>query len=107
MWAGKVSARHIVVLTGQLTANPHSRVFALAGKNPELQGWDTATAIAARTHNLIAGLLAGLAKGVDLDAVLITYPSADEPDAEPTQQSLADFIRTHIDGGVLEDFFTP
>ncbi|KJL39906.1 hypothetical protein [Microbacterium trichothecenolyticum] len=83
VWAGKESAWHVVVLTEQLVRNPHSRVFAERGGTPELQGWDATAVIAARTHNLIAGIIAGLSSGTSLDDLLIAYPSAKQAPPEP------------------------
>lgn len=90
VWTGRVSAYHVIILTEQLLLNPHSRVFALRGGNADLQGWDVATVVAARAHNLLAGLIAGLSKGVDLESLLITYPTA-EVAAPPTPMTLAEF----------------
>ena len=110
VWAGRVSAYHVIVLIGQLAADPHTRMYALAGGNPELQGWDANTVLAARTHNLIAGIVAGLGgKRIKLDDLLIDFPAparADEAEeAEP--KTLADFIAQRVDTGQLGDFFTP
>lgn len=106
MWAGTLSAHHVVVLAENLVLNARSRVFAIRGGTPELQGWDAHTVIAARTHNLIAGLIAGLSRNTDLDALLIAYPAAAQHKHEPeaAEQTLADFIRTHIDTGRMEEF---
>lgn len=74
--------------------NPQSRVYALRGGAQELQGWDAATVIAARTHNLIAGLVAGLSGGdVDMADLTIDYPgSSTSAEAEPERQmTLAEF----------------
>lgn len=80
----------MIVLTEQLLLNPHSRVFALRGGTPDLQGWDASTIVGARTHNLIAGLMAGLSKGLDLDSLIITYPKA-ETVAPQGPTTLAEF----------------
>ena len=89
MWAGRVAARHVAILTHQLITNRNSRVFAIHGGTPELQGWDTPTMIQARTHNLIAGLLAGLGGG-KTDGLYIEYPKP--PQAEVAQpKTLAEF----------------
>lgn len=78
------------MLTEQLLLNPHSRVFALRGGTPELQGWDANTVVAARSHNLIASLIAALSTGVDLESLLINYPkAADVAPAGP--KTLAEF----------------
>ena len=86
-------AWHVVVLVEHLVLNPQSRVFALRGGTPELQGWDAATVIAARTHNLIAGLVAGLAGGdVKMADLTIDYPGSTSAEAEPERQmTLAEF----------------
>ena len=107
MWAGKVSAYHVIVLIGQLATDAHTRVYALAGGNPELQGWDANTVLAARTHNLIAGIVAGLGgKRVNLDDLLVDFPGPKQPDL-PEPKTLADFIAQRIDTGQVGDFFTP
>lgn len=65
--------------------NPHSRVFAIRGGAPDLQGWDAATVIAARTHNLIASLIAGLSKGDPDPTMFIQYPGATSEATTPTE----------------------
>ncbi len=77
--------RHVLYLAEHLVLNPHSRVFAIRGGAPDLQGWDAATVIAARTHNLIASLIAGLSKGDPDPAMFIKYPGVTEAEMEPTE----------------------
>ena len=89
MWAGRVSARHVAVLTHQLLVNQQSRVFAIRGGTPRLKGWDEPTVIAARTHNLIASLLTGLSGGKSNQDLFIDYPQAPKPEVE--MKTLADF----------------
>jgi len=92
---------HVIILIEHLALNPHSRVFAIRGGTPELQGWDATTVINARTHNLIAALIGGLG-GQDMTDMLIDYPGS--KNVEPEPQNLAEFIRRHVDGGGLNDF---
>lgn len=102
-----MTAYHVIVLIGQLAADPHTRVYGLAGGNRELQGWDANTIMAARTHNLIAGILAGLGgKRIKLDDLLVEFPAprAATP-AEP--KTLAEFITQKLDTGQVGEFFTP
>jgi hypothetical protein len=91
VWEGREDAWHVVILAEQLVRNPHSRVHAIRGGTPELQGWDANTIVLARTHNLIAGLIAGLSSGANLDDILITYP-APEPEQKPEPQTLAELF---------------
>lgn len=91
MWLGREDAWHVIVLAEQLVLNPHSRVFALRGGAPDMQGWDASAVIAARTHNLIAMLIAGLSSGTDINDLLIEYPSAPQDKAEP--QTLAELLQ--------------
>lgn len=62
--------------------NPRSRVFAIRGGAPDLQGWDAATVIAARTHNLIAGLLQGLS-GEKNEDMFVDYPGVKPEEKQP------------------------
>jgi hypothetical protein len=91
VWAGRVSAWHVIVLTEQLVLNPASRVRALREGTPAVQGWDKNTDVLARTHNLIAGLIAGLSTGVNLDDILITYPTAENEEPR-APQTLAELV---------------
>ncbi|MGO2188180.1 MAG: hypothetical protein ACTH4Y_08025 [Microbacterium gubbeenense] len=93
VWAGRVSARHVLILAHQLTAVPDSRVFALRGGTPQLQGWDSGTVIAARTHNLIVTLINGLSgKSGDVpDDLFIHYPGTQKKPVEDQPKTLADF----------------
>lgn len=107
MWAGKVSAYHVIVLIGQLAADANTRVYALAGGNPDLQGWNANTILAARTHNLIAGIVAGLGgKRVNLDDLLVDFPAPKAAEL-PEPKTLAEFIAQRVDSGAVGDFFTP
>lgn len=81
-------ARHVVALTQHLELNPYSRVYAIRGGSPELQGWDQATLIAARTHNLIAALISAFSKGEPSDDLFIDYPGATRELKQP--KTLAD-----------------
>lgn len=85
MWAGTLPCRHVLYLAEHLTLNPHSRVFAIRGGAPELQGWDAAAVIAARTHNLIASVVAGLSKGEHDPAMFIQYPGATSEETQPRE----------------------
>lgn len=90
MWAGRIAARHVVILSHQLLLNQHSRCFAIKGGTPELKGWDASTQIEARTHNLIASLLMGLSGGKSQPGLFIDYPKP--PVAEVEQpKTLAEF----------------
>jgi hypothetical protein len=91
VWDGIEDAWHVVVLTEQLVLNPQSRVFAARGGTPELQGWDQHTIVLARTHNLLAGIVAGLSKGTDLEDLLIAYPKA-KPEKAPEPKTLAELM---------------
>lgn len=93
------------MLTEQLVLNPHSRVFAIRGGTPELQGWDAATVMAARTHNLIAQLIAGLGgDSVDIKDLLIEYPGRKEAEPIPVASTLSDFIERFVDNGAMTEF---
>lgn len=91
MWRGRLSPRHVVILTHQLVRTPNSRTFAIKGGTDELKGWDTLTVISARTHNLIAALLQGLSNGKKQDGIFIDFPRKPE---EPQLKTLADFSVT-------------
>lgn len=77
VWTGALSPSHAYILAQHLKRNPHSRVFAIHGGTPELQGWDAAAIIAARKHNLIAALFQGFSKDKSRD-IFIDYPTAPE-----------------------------
>ena len=99
VWTGDLSVRHVIVLTEHLMLNPHSRVYAIRGGSPELQGWDAATVVAVRTHNLIVSLLQGLSGKKDPE-MFIDYPGAEEHENTILQPAtLADLV-----GGALEKF---
>ena len=91
MWSGDLPVRHVIVLSEHLTLNPHSRVFAIRGGSPELQGWDSATVIAARTHNLIASLILGLSKDKKTD-LFIEYPGAEKHQADVQPRTIAELL---------------
>ncbi|GAA2577291.1 hypothetical protein [Microbacterium binotii] len=104
VWDGHLDPAHVIVLTAQLQLNPRSRVFAIRGGAPEMQGWDAATVIAARTHNLILSLIGGLSKGQDIKPHLIEYPGRNVAEEEAVPKTLAEFISTHIDTGRFDAF---
>ena len=83
MWDGKVPVRHVLYLAEHLSLNPRSRVFAIRGGAPDLQGWDAATVIQARTHNLIASLIQGLSKGEPNPDMFINYPGVKPEEKQP------------------------
>lgn len=85
MWFGDLPARHVIYLSEHLALNPHSRVFAIRGGAPDLQGWDTAAIIAARTHNLIASVVAGLMKGDPDESMFVQYPGATPEETQPKE----------------------
>ena len=91
VWTGRLSARHVVILTNQLVLNPNSRVYALKGGASDLQGWTTEATIAARTHNLIAGILAGFSKGVSASDLLIEHPAVRVANEVKQPKTLAEF----------------
>lgn len=79
--------------------NPHSRVYAIRGGSSELQGWDAATIVAVRTHNLIASLVQGLSGKQDPE-MFIDYPGVERQENTILQPAtLADLV-----GGALEKF---
>lgn len=98
MWAGTLSAYHVIVLTEHLVLNPHSRVFAIRGGSLELQGWDQATVVAVRTHNLILSLIQGLS-GTHDPAGFIDYPGAKPEEKQPaTIAELYGVVDRFMDG---------
>ncbi|RUQ06988.1 hypothetical protein D8M34_05830 [Microbacterium sp. HSID17254] len=101
MWAGKVSAHHVVILAEHLVLNPHSRVYALRGGSPELQGWDAATVVAVRTHNLIASLIQGLAGQKD-PAMFIDWPGAEEHETTMQPRTIAELLSGTLDNFIKE-----
>lgn len=84
MWWGDLPVRHVLYLAEHLVLNPHSRVFAIRGGDPALQGWDAAAVIAARTHNLIASIIAGFMKEPD-DSIFIRYPGSTPEETQPKE----------------------
>lgn len=86
MWAGKVSARHVLILAENLVLNPASRVYALRGGNPELQGWDASTRLLARLINTVLSLM-----GVKDEAHYVQYPGREEAEEEMPYKTLAEF----------------
>lgn len=92
VWTGELAVAHVIALTEHLVLNPMSRVFAIRGGAPELQGWDAATVVAARTHNLLAGLVAGFAGDkFPLDDILIEYPGRKAEAEEAVVPTIAEF----------------
>jgi hypothetical protein len=79
----------VIFLSEHLALNPHSRVFAIRGGAQELQGWDAATVVAVRTHNLIASLILGLSKAPAEPGMFIEYPGITPEEQQPT--TLAEF----------------
>lgn len=75
--------RHVLYLTEHLAMNPQSRVFAIRGGTPELQGWDAQTVIIARMHNLIASLIQGLSQGEPNPDMFVDYPGAKPEEKQP------------------------
>lgn len=86
MWAGRVSARHVIYLAENLVLNPQSRVFAIRGGTPELQGWDTNAVLTARLINVVLGVV-----GVKDESVYVQYPGRADAEAEMPYQTLAEF----------------
>jgi len=73
-----------------------------------MQGWDINTVLAARTHNLMAGIVAGLGgRGVKIDDLLVDFPAPKSVAPDPEPRTLAEFIAQRVDNGQLGDFFTP
>ncbi len=99
MWRGTLDAHRVCVLTENLALVPDSRCYAIRGGAKDLQGWDAATVILARSHNLIAAIIGGLGKDVDIDDLLIEHPLA-KREAPKAPQTLADLMH-----GSLTDFF--
>lgn len=89
-----MSARHVNRLIEHLAIMPESRVYAIEQGDLAWMGWDTNTTILASTHNLIAHLIAGLSKGVDVKDLLIETPGGpEEPKVtEISFPTIADFI---------------
>jgi hypothetical protein len=100
VWAGKVPAHHVIILTEHLVLNPHSRVYAIRGGSPELQGWDAATVVAVRTHNLLASLLQGLAGQKD-PGMFIDWPGRETHETTLQPKTIAELL-----AGVLDNFMT-
>ena len=76
--------------------NPHSRVFAIRGGSPELQGWDAATAVAVRTHNLIAQLIEGLS-GKKYPEMFIQWPGDESTETTEQPKTLAELMAGPLD----------
>ncbi|WP_307460881.1 hypothetical protein [Microbacterium testaceum] len=87
------------VLTEHLALIPDSRCFGLLGGAKELQGWDAATIVLARSHNLIAAIVGGFSKDVNIDDLLIEFPGS-KAAAPAAPQTLAELMN-----GSLTDFF--
>lgn len=75
--------RHVLILANHLVLNPQSRVFAIRGGTPELQGWDASTVIQARTHNIIMSLILGLGKQQAEPGMFIDYPGSKPEEKQP------------------------
>lgn len=99
MWEGKVPVRHVIYLAQHLVLNPHSRVYAIRGGSPELQGWDAATVVAVRTHNLIASLIQGLAGKKD-PGMFIDWPGAEKHETTLQPATIAELLNS----GALDKF---
>lgn len=92
MWAGKQSAHHVNRLINHLTLMPQSRIYAIEQGHIGWMGWDVNTSILASQHNLIASLVGGLSKGVDVKSLLVRAPGEDE-EPEPMQfPTIAEWI---------------
>lgn len=66
--------------------NPQSRVFAIRGGNPELQGWDAQTVLIARLINTVLGVA-----GVKDDAAFVQYPGRAKDEEAMPFKTLAEF----------------
>lgn len=86
MWAGTLPARHVIALTEHLQLNPRSRVFAIRGGNPELQGWDTNAVLTARLINVVLAFA-----GVKDDTAFVQYPGRQAVEEEMPFKTLAEF----------------
>ncbi|RBO73538.1 hypothetical protein DSP71_05115 [Microbacterium sp. H6] len=74
-------------------------MFAIRGGSPELQGWDAATVVAVRTHNLIASLVQGLSGEKD-PAMFIDWPGRDaEKELTFEPKTIAELL-----AGALDNF---
>lgn len=101
MWRGKLDAYRVVLHAEHLALVPESRVFALRGGTSELQGWNTQAVLTARVHNLIAGIVAGLSKDVNVADLVIPYPGAEAAAKAEQPKTLAELMH----GTSLADFF--
>jgi hypothetical protein len=91
VWDGKVSVRHVIILAEHLVLNPHSRVYAIRGGSPELQGWDAATVVAVRHHNLMVSLIQGLSGQKD-PSMYIDWPGAEDHETTIQPQTIAELL---------------
>ncbi|MFJ4173412.1 hypothetical protein [Microbacterium sp. NPDC089696] len=96
-----MSVRHVIYLSEHLVLNPHSRVFAIRGGSPELQGWDSATIVAVRTHNLIVSLIQGLAGQKDPE-MFIDWPGAEKAETTVQPKTLAELMAGALDNFMKE-----
>lgn len=85
-------------LTEHLQMNPRSRVFAIRGGNPELQGWDTQAVLTARLINTVLAVV-----GVKDDAAFVQYPGKAADEEVMPYKTLAEFsesaFRNFMSGG--------
>lgn len=102
VWTGRLSVRHVLYLANHLVLNPHSRVFAIRGGSPELQGWDAATVVAVRTHNVIVSLIQGLAGKSNPD-MFIDWPGAKQAEEAAVQpRTIAELLSGALDNFMKE-----
>lgn len=98
MWTGALPVHHVIILTEHLVLNPHSRIYAIRGGSPELQGWDAATVVAVRTHNLIVSLIQGLAGKKDPE-MFIDWPGHEKHETTVQPKTIAELL-----SGALDNF---
>ncbi len=93
--------RHVLYLANHLVLNPHSRVYAIRGGSPELQGWDAATVIAVRMYNLIAAVVQSFSKVKD-PSVFIDWPGAEKHENVFQPKTLAELVSGPLDSFMNE-----
>lgn len=105
VWAGTQPARHVNGLINHLLLMPQSRIFAIEQGHIGWMGWDVNTSILASQHNLIASLVGGFSKDVDVKSLLVRAPGEDEEPEPMTFPTIAEWIKneaqfmTAINGG--------
>lgn len=65
--------------------NPNSRVFAIRGGNPELQGWNTQALLTARLINTVLA-----AVGVKDEAAFVQYPGREKDEEAMPYKTIAE-----------------